>query len=120
MSFCSNCGQKLQESLKFCGNCGTPNPNASQISVPASQSTSSNRVLKTNSGEDYPQDTSKPSPVKETEKVAPNFESQNEIYNAIESLHNEATVILITHTVKYAKGVDFIYQIDKGKIVKIT
>jgi nucleoid DNA-binding protein len=79
MSFCSNCGQKIQESLKFCGNCGTPNPNASQISVPASQSTSSNRVLKTNSGEDYPQDTSKPSPVKETEKVAPNFESQNEI-----------------------------------------
>ena len=48
------------------------------------------------------------------------IESQNEIYNAIESLHNEATVILITHTVKYAKGVDFIYQIDKGKIVKIT
>ena len=48
------------------------------------------------------------------------FKSQNEVYDAIESLRNKATIILITHAIKYAKGVDFIYQIDKGKILQIA
>jgi ABC-type multidrug transport system fused ATPase/permease subunit len=48
------------------------------------------------------------------------IESQNEVYDAIESLHKKVTVILITHSIKYAKSVDFIYQIDKGEIEQIT
>tara|TARA_B100000795_G_C22802489_1_gene442687 strand:+ start:906 stop:2573 length:1668 start_codon:yes stop_codon:yes gene_type:complete len=48
------------------------------------------------------------------------IESQNEIYNVIEALHNKVTIILITHAVKYLTNVDFIFQIDKGKIKKIT
>ena len=48
------------------------------------------------------------------------IESQNEVYDAIESLHNKVTIILITHSIKYAKGVDFIYQIDNGKAIYVT
>jgi ABC-type multidrug transport system fused ATPase/permease subunit len=47
-------------------------------------------------------------------------ESQNEVYEAIESLRNKVTIILITHAIKYAKGVDFIYEIDNGKIEQVT
>lgn len=48
------------------------------------------------------------------------IDSQNEVYKAIESLHYKATIILITHSIKNARGLDFIYQIDKGKIFNIN
>jgi ABC-type bacteriocin/lantibiotic exporter with double-glycine peptidase domain len=47
------------------------------------------------------------------------IESQNEIYDAIENLNNKVTIILITHSIKHAKGIDHIYEINKGRVSKI-
>lgn len=47
------------------------------------------------------------------------IESQNEIYDAIEFLNNKVTIILITHSIKFAKGIDYIYEIDEGSVSKI-
>jgi subfamily B ATP-binding cassette protein MsbA len=40
-------------------------------------------------------------------------ESRKSMYSLIESLNGKITIILITHSVTEAKGVDFVFKVDK-------